>query len=182
MLAYRLWQPYGSSHANCHRNRSYLSLLMGTEADSSGEASMIAMTASLIVGLIAGYAGQRSRFCIISGIRDFFLIRDSYRLKGLIGVVAGAFLGFIIFKALGGAINNFPMKITSESGGYWVASAIGALGMGFFSVLAEGCPFRQHIMLAEGKESARFYLIGFYLGIVFFYSVTIYILELLVTA
>ena len=142
---------------------------------------MIATIVSLFVGIMTGYVGQRSRFCTISGIRDFFLVRDTYRLKGLFGLIAGAALGFVIFKALGGAIANFPMTISGESSGYWVASIIGAIGLGFFSVLAEGCPFRQHVMAAEGRQSALQYLLGFYIGIVYFYLVTINILELLVT-
>ncbi|MFH1662892.1 MAG: hypothetical protein ABH934_03120 [Chloroflexota bacterium] len=53
---------------------------------------------TLIIGIILGYMGQRSRFCIISGIRDFYLIRDAYRLKGLIGIIIGGILGFSIFN------------------------------------------------------------------------------------
>lgn len=140
---------------------------------------MIATIATLIVGVLIGYLGQRSRFCIISGIRDAYLVRDFYRIKGLFGLIIGAVLGFTIFKFMAGDVAGFPAPIQIESTGYLVASIIGGVGMGFFSVLAEGCPFRQHVMAAEGRESAMFYLLGFYIGIVYFFFVTRKFLELL---
>jgi hypothetical protein len=64
---------------------------------------------TLAVGLIIGYLGQRSRFCIISGVRDFYLARDAYRLKGLLGVVLGGLIGFTIVKTGGGHVQGFPL-------------------------------------------------------------------------
>jgi len=143
---------------------------------------MTAVIASILIGIIAGYAGQRSRFCIVSGIRDFYLFKDWYRLKGLFGLISGAFLGYLLFKILGGDIAGFPMLAINESLGYWVLSIIGGIGIGFFSILSEGCPFRQHVMVVEGRQSALYYLIGFYIGIVYFYFVTIKIMDLVVLA
>jgi len=143
---------------------------------------MIPVATTLIVGVLIGYLGQRSRFCIISGIRDAYLVRNFYRIKGLLGLIIGAVLGFTAFKFMGGDVPNFPAPIQIESAGYLIASIIGGLGLGFFSVLAEGCPFRQHVMAAEGRQSAMFYLAGFYLGIVYFSMVTIKFLELLLVA
>jgi hypothetical protein len=65
------------------------------------------------------------------------------------------------------------------SSGILIATVAGGIGFGFFSVYAEGCPFRQHVMAAEGKRSAWMYLLGFYAGIVYFNIVTIKWLELL---
>ena len=39
-----------------------------------------------------------------------------------------------------------------------------AFGLGLLSVLANGCPFRQHVLAAQGSSSATFYLAGFYGG------------------
>jgi len=137
-----------------------------------------AVTATFFIGILIGYLGQRSRFCIISGIRDAFLVRNFHRIKGLLGVIIGAVFGFTVFKFMGGDILGFPASIQMESAGYLTMSIIGGLGMGFFSVLAEGCPFRQHVMAAEGRKSAMFYLLGFYVGIVYFAMVTSKFLEL----
>lgn len=140
---------------------------------------MIASIATLVLGIVIGYLGQRSKFCTISGIRDFIMLKDSYRLKGLIGLIAGGAVGYTFFYFIGGEITNFPLGFDFTSPGILIAGIISSLGMGFFSVFAEGCPFRQHVMAAEGRQSALLYLAGFYLGIVYFNIVTIKWLDLL---
>ena len=140
---------------------------------------MIPAVATLVVGVLIGYLGQRSRFCTISGIRDYLIRRDTYRPRGLLGLIIGGALGFSMFKLVGGDVPNFPMPIQVGSVGFVIAAVIGGLGLGFYSVLAEGCPFRQHVMAAEGRKSAMFYLLGFYIGIVYFRTLTVEWLELL---
>jgi uncharacterized membrane protein YedE/YeeE len=113
--------------------------------------------ATLIIGTIVGYLGQRSRFCTISGIRDFFLVKDSYRLKGLIGIVIGGVIGFALVNKLGGDLSSFTkgswqfMPMLKDGLNVIPSilipvSAVGAFFMAYFSVMAEGCPFRQHVM------------------------------------
>ncbi|RJO61846.1 MAG: transporter [Dehalococcoidia bacterium] len=140
---------------------------------------MIASLATLALGILIGYMGQRSKFCTISGIRDFFMLKDSFRFKGLLGLIAGSAAGYFAFQFLGGAIPNFPLGMGLGSPSLLIAGVVGSMGLGFFSVFAEGCPFRQHVMAAEGKVSALLYLLGFYLGIVYFNVVTIKWLDLL---
>jgi hypothetical protein len=140
---------------------------------------MIPSLATLAVGALIGYLGQRSRFCTISGIRDLIMLKDSFRFKGLIGLMVGGAVGFTLFHLVGGDIPNFPLGMDIVSKGILIASVIGGLGLGFFSVFAEGCPFRQHVMAAEGKRSAWLYLLGFYAGIAYFNVVTIKWLDLL---
>ncbi len=140
---------------------------------------MIASISTLILGFIIGYLGQRTNFCTISGVRDLIMLKDSYRFKGLIGIIIGSFIGYSVFWLIGGEIHNFPFGLDITSTGLLIAGVIGSIGMGFFSVFAEGCPFRQHVMAAEGKTSAILYLLGFYLGIVYFNIVTIKWLDLL---
>ena len=158
--------------------------------------------ATLFIGIIIGYLGQRSRFCTISGIRDFFLVKDSYRLKGLIGIVIGGIIGFALVNQLGGDLSSF----TKPSGDwpFWQfwhwqlqfmpllksglnvvpsilipISAVGAFFMAYFSVMAEGCPFRQHVMAGEGRLSGIIYIAGLVLGVVFFDVVIVPYLQLL---
>ncbi len=140
---------------------------------------MIVSVATLTLGILIGYMGQRSKFCTISGIRDFFMLKDSFRFKGLLGLIAGSAVGYFTLRFLGGDIPNYPLGMGFGSPSLVIAGVIGSLGMGFFSVFAEGCPFRQHIMAAEGKVSSLLYLLGFYLGIVYFNVVTIKWLDLL---
>jgi len=140
---------------------------------------MVAMIATLVVGVLIGYMGQRTRFCTISGIRDYLIMRDSLRLKGLFGIIIGGAVGYTLFWLIGGDIPNFPLGLEGfGSTGLVVSAVIGCIGLGFFSVYSEGCPFRQHVMAAEGRQGAMYYLLGFYLGIIYFNLVTIKWLEL----
>ena len=138
---------------------------------------MIPLIITIFVGIVIGYLGQRSRFCVVSGIRDYYLLKNTDRLKGFFGVIIGATLGFIVFQFIGGDVPDFPIGMDIKTTGYLIATIIGGVGMGFYSILAEGCPFRQHVIAAQGRESAIFYLVGFYIGIAYFYLVTINYLE-----
>ena len=143
---------------------------------------MIPSLVTLALGLLIGYLGQRSRFCNVSGIRDYLMLKDSYRFRGLIGLVLGAAIGYFIFWKLGQDIGDYPLGMDIKTTGVLIATIIGGLGFGFFSIYAEGCPFRQHVMASEGKKSAWFYLLGFYIGIAYFNIVTVKWLELLLSA
>ena len=50
---------------------------------------------------------------------------------------------------------------------------VGGAMVGFFSVLAGGCPFRQHVMAAEGSRSALSYIVGFAIGAVIFHKLLV---------
>lgn len=153
---------------------------------------ILAAIATLIVGLLIGYMGQRSTFCTISGIRDLMLRHNTYRFRGLIGLILGGAVSFIVFKYLLGNISvfgatiasnipNFPLGMDILSPGILIAAIIGGLGLGYWSVMAEGCPFRQHVMAGEGKTGSMFYLLGFYAGIAYFFLVTVKWLDLLLS-
>ena len=146
---------------------------------------MTAAVASLILGFVIGYLGQRSRLCFISGYRDFFLARDTLLLKGIAGAFLGALAGFVLFSNLGGSFPGFPMLLQTPQlslRSAWVIAIMGGLGVGFVGVLGGGCPFRMHVLAAEGRRTYWFYLAGFYLGLIFFNLVTIQYLNMLKAA
>ena len=158
--------------------------------------------ASIVLGFILGYLGQRARLCFIGGMRDWTLIRDTYLLKGIFAFMVAALAGFILFHFVSPAIKTFPwflnggavfakkwaaMGIEATPGfmlpvpgdpitwspkvfAHIILAVIGGLGLGFFSVMAGGCPFRQHVMAAEGSKSAMVYLLGFALGAIVFHK------------
>ena len=53
--------------------------------------------ATIFLGLIMGYLGQRARMCFIGGIRDYYLVKDTYLIKGLFTFVVCALAGFFLF-------------------------------------------------------------------------------------
>ena len=122
---------------------------------------MTAAIATLVIGIILGYLGQRSRMCFIGGIRDFILVRDTYLLKGLVAFGLTAWLAFPLFAAS----QRFVISDTATI----VLTLIGAFGVGLFSTLANGCPFRQHVLAAQGTRSAIGYLAGFFAGAIIFH-------------
>jgi len=151
---------------------------------------------TFILGFILGYLGQRARMCFIGGMRDYVLIRDTYLLKGLFAFIISAFVGFAIFHLVSPAIKTFPWfingkivlskKMSSPSFlipvpgdpitwspkayAHVILAVIGGIGVGYFSVLAGGCPFRQHVMASEGSKSAWAYILGFLVGAIIFHT------------
>jgi len=130
---------------------------------------------SLVLGLVIGYLGQRSRLCFIAGYRNFFMARDTSLLKGIVGAFFGAAGVFVLARWLGGDVPGFPMLlythgVTATSA--WVLTIVGGLGVGVVGVFSGGCPFRMHVLASEGKRTYWAYLLGFYVGLVFFNLVT----------
>ena len=128
---------------------------------------MTASVATLLIGLVLGYTGQRSRMCFVGGIRDFILVRDTALLKGLIAFGLAAWLAFPLADLLTGtpseayAVADMVTVILTVAGGF---------GVGYVSTLANGCPLRQHVLAAQGISSAWTYLAGFFAGAVLFHA------------
>lgn len=137
---------------------------------------------SLVVGLIAGWVGQKSGFCSIGGLRDYLLARDTRLLWGIIAVFVASWAAYplliFVLQALptgihtiiingtsAGIANTNPTTITPV---LMLVLLVGGIGVGFVSVIADGCPFRQHVLAGHGLNTAKWYLLGFYLsGLVF---------------
>ncbi len=144
---------------------------------------MIVGIVTLTFGFIIGYLGQRSRLCYIAGYRDFFLTRDTYILRGMIGTFVGALGGFVLFHFLGGDVPGFPMLLDTPGinlKSSFLFALVGGLGLGFFATLSGGCPYRNHIMACEGKKTYWAYALGFWVGLVYFDVVTNKFLEYVV--
>ncbi|ADC68896.1 conserved hypothetical protein [Methanocaldococcus sp. FS406-22] len=138
---------------------------------------------TFIFGIILGYLFQRARMCFIGGMRDFYLIRDTWLIKGLFGFFAGALIGFIIFSAIGNIslfpwlavkgvlpIPGDPLGASGTLMGHLILAIIGGFGVGFFSVVQGGCPLRNYVMAAEGNKTAIAYLFGLAVGAVIFHK------------
>jgi uncharacterized membrane protein YedE/YeeE len=143
---------------------------------------MIASLATLVLGFVIGYLGQRSRLCFVSGYRDWVLTHDTTLLKGVAGAFIGALGGFILFNLLGGSVPGFPMILQTSlltSRGALIITIVSALGVGIIGALSGGCPYRMHILAAEGKKTYWVYLLGFYVGLIFFNLVTVHFMEMI---
>ena len=128
---------------------------------------MTAAVATLVIGSILGYLGQRSRMCFVGGIRDFILVRDTYLLRGL---VAFGLTAWLAFPLAGLALGSRAGPLGTTDAVTVVLTLLGGFGVGFFSTLANGCPLRQHVLAAQGVKSSIAYLAGFFAGAVIFHS------------
>lgn len=155
---------------------------------------------TLLMGILLGYLAQRSRFCLIGGLRDFIFVRDTELLKGAIAFFITAWLAFSIASVSGlidlqapqlhetipgaaTAVAASPLTLQSGTTDFalwlsqvnwlrWVLITVAGIALGLFSTIANGCPTRQHILAAQGNQVSVFYLAGFYLGVIVFYLVT----------
>jgi uncharacterized membrane protein YedE/YeeE len=151
---------------------------------------------TLTVGLVAGWVGQRSRFCSIGGLRDFLLARDTSLLLGVIALFAAAWFAFPLIELvtraiapaaaaapvvsvpapdpLAGQVEAWACTVEYAATGTWPAPSVaaiiflGGLGLGVVSTVAGACPFRQHVLAGQGSRQARSYLVGFYVAAALF--------------
>lgn len=128
---------------------------------------MIAALATLLAGVVIGYAGQRSRMCFIGGIRDFLLVRDTGLLAGLAAFLAA---GWLLLPALTVRAGAAAPLAQAADGTLALLAIAGGAGVGVFSTLANGCPFRQHVLAAQGDRGAWAYLAGFAAGAAIFHA------------
>lgn len=128
---------------------------------------MTAALATLVIGVILSYLAQRSRMCFVGGIRDFILVRDTNLLGGLIAFGLTAWVTFPVFGLL---VSARPGPFVTPDGVTVVLTILGGFGVGYFSVLANGCPLRQHVLAAQGVKSSIAYLAGFFAGAVIFHA------------
>jgi uncharacterized membrane protein YedE/YeeE len=144
---------------------------------------MIASIATLILGFVIGYLGQRSRLCFVSGYRDFMLTHDTTLLKGVAGAFIGALGGFVLFSLLDSGILGFPMVLQTSmlTRSALIITIVAGLGVGIVGALSGGCPYRMHVLAAEGKKTYWVYLLGFYAGLVFYNVATVHFMDMIKT-
>lgn len=130
---------------------------------AKGPGSMVAPIAvSLAIGAIVGGLGQRTRLCMVGGIRDGILFKDFYLLYGFIAIFAAALVTNI---ALGLFNPGFAGQPVAHTDGLW--NFLGMSVVGFGSVLLGGCPFRQLVLAGEGNTDSTVTVLGFIVGAAF---------------
>jgi len=141
-------------------------LVFGTSIffnSKSGPGSMHApVIVSSLAGIAVGVLAQRSRFCMIGGIRDFILFRDTHLLIGFIALLVIAFLGNLTVGAFKPGFAGQPI---AHSDGIW--NFLGMLLAGASATLLGGCPLRQLIAASEGNTDCVITIIGFIAGAAF---------------
>lgn len=114
---------------------------------------------TLAAGLIVGGLAQRTRLCLVGGIRDYILFKDSYLLLGFISILIVTLVGNM---ALGIFNVGFLGQPVAHADGLW--NFLGMVVVGWGSVLLGGCPLRQLILAGEGNTDSVVTVLGLLFG------------------
>jgi uncharacterized protein len=117
---------------------------------------------ALGAGLIFGILAQRTRLCLVGGIRDFVIFGDFYLLYGFLAILVVALIGNLALGSFHLGLQNQPI---AHSDGLWNFLGM-ALG-GFGSALLGGCPLRQMVSASEGNADSAVTVLGLLAGAAF---------------
>lgn len=116
--------------------------------------------ASLIAGLVVGALAQRSRFCMVGGVRDSIMFKDFGLISAFGMVIVTVLIGNLILnKFTGFSFDNQPVAHTD---GLWNFLGMSVVGWG--SVLLGGCPLRQLVLAGEGNSDSAVTVFGMIFG------------------
>lgn len=117
---------------------------------------------SLFAGLIVGALAQRTRLCMVGGVRDVVLFKESRLLLGFAAIFASA----LIVNLILGFVNfGFTEQPVAYNDGLW--NFLGLFLVGFACCLLGGCPLRQLVMSGEGNVDSAVVVLGLLLGAAF---------------
>lgn len=139
-----------------------------TKAGGGPGAKHAAVAVSLVAGLAVGALAQRTRFCMIAGIRDFALFRETKMLWGFVAVTVAALVCNLGLTAATGTSFfklGFVGQPIAHTDALW--NALGLFLAGFACVLLGGCPMRQLILAGEGNSDSAIAILGFVAGAAF---------------
>lgn len=129
----------------------------------NGPGSMAApIWAALAAGLIVGVLAQRTRLCMVGGIRDAVMFRDFYLISGFAAILVAVLVGNLI---AGKFLLGFEGQPVAHTDGLW--NFLGMALVGWGSVLLGGCPLRQLIMAGEGSTDSAISVLGMVAGAAF---------------
>ena len=133
-----------------------------TEPEGGPGAKHAAILISLAAGVIVGILAQRTRLCMVGGIRDAVLFGEYKLLFGFVAILVSA---LIMNMALGFFHPGFVGQPIAHTDGLW--NALGMYLAGFGCILLGGCPMRQLILSGEGNTDSVVTVLGLMAGAAF---------------
>ena len=123
---------------------------------------------SLIAGLAVGALAQRTRLCMVGGIRDLVLFKETKLILGFAAILVGALVCNLILSGTTGTSYfhlGFADQPVAHTDGLW--NFLGMMLTGFACVLLGGCPLRQLILSGEGSSDSAVTVFGLLAGAAF---------------
>lgn len=134
--------------------------VFSTEGPGSKHAPVLI---SLIVALICGVLAQKSRLCMVGGMRDAVMFKDFNLLSGFAAIFVTVLLGNVIL----GKFTGFSTYLQPISHASQLWNLLGMVLVGWGSVLLGGCPLRQLILAGEGNGDSAVTVFGMIIGAAF---------------
>lgn len=123
---------------------------------SKGPGSLhVPVLAGLVAGATVGIAAQRTRLCMMGGIRDVILLRDFHLISGFAALFLAALVANVALGRFQPGLAGQPIAHTDG-----LFNFLGMAGAGLGSVLLGGCPLRQFILAGEGDQDALSAVLG----------------------
>ena len=117
---------------------------------------------ALGAGLIVGALAQKTRLCMVGGLRDVIMFKDFYLIQGFIAIIVAALVGNMM---LGKFTLGFDGQPVAYNDALWNFLGMALTGLG--SALLGGCPLRQLILAGEGNSDSTITVLGMIVGAAF---------------
>ena len=141
----------------------YLLFKTAFKVSEEGPGSMhAAIGVALAIGVIVGILCQRSRMCMVGGIRNSVMFRDFGLISGFLAILIAVIIGNLILGKFNLGFEGQPIAHTD---GVW--NFLGMALVGWLSVLLGGCPLRQLVLSGEGNSDAAMAVLGMLAGAAF---------------
>lgn len=138
-------------------------------ASEAGPGSMHAPAiVALLIALVVGALAQKSRLCMVGGIRDVVLFREPKLLMGFGAILISALVcNLILTGVTDGTYFHlaFEGQPIAHTDGLW--NCLGMVLVGFGCVLLGGCPLRQLVLSGEGSSDSAVTVLGLIVGAAF---------------
>ena len=118
---------------------------------------------SLAIAMVVGALAQKSRLCMVGGMRDAVMFRDFNLLSGF-GVI---FVTILVGNIILGNFNGFSTYLQPIAHASQLWNLLGMVIVGWGSVLLGGCPLRQLILAGEGNGDSSVTVFGMLVGAAF---------------
>ena len=117
---------------------------------------------ALVIAVVVGALAQKSRLCMVGGIRNAVMFKDFGLVAGFVTIILTVLVGNLI---LGKFNPGFTGQPVAHNDGLW--NCLGTALRGWGCVLLGGCPLRQLILAGEGNSDSTVTVFGMITGAAF---------------
>jgi uncharacterized protein len=123
---------------------------------------------ALLIGVMFGVVGQRSGFCLMSGLRGLLVSGDWRKIRAFALAMAVALIGTQLLRGYG--LVDLSGSLYWQRSQSWLLLPLGGALFGYGMVLANGCGARALVLLGTGN--LRSFVVLVCLGISAFVALT----------